>query len=55
MFQPRMVEKAKKNRHTATNTGPDLPPNAAANAVCARLVLSIPYGITPALSGPSGV
>ena len=55
MFQPRIVEKAKKNRQIATNIGPILSPKADAKAVCARFVLSMPLGITPPAIAPSSV
>ena len=38
-FQPSTVEKAKKNRHTATNILPKVSPNTVPKAAWARLVL----------------
>ena len=38
-FQPRMVEKAKKNRHTATNMLPAVSPKTTPKAVWARFAL----------------
>ena len=41
-----IVEKAKKNMHTAMNTGPN-PPNAWLNAAWVRAVPVSPSGIRP--------
>ena len=45
-YQPMIVEKAKKNMHTAMNTGPN-PPNAWLNAACVSAVPVRPCGTSP--------
>ena len=57
-FQPRMVEKAKKNRQTATNIAPAVSPKTTPNAVWARLVFfsTVLAAAAPQpWSGPSSV
>ena len=49
------VEKAKKNRHTATNIAPKSLPKTVPKAVWARLVLPRPSGMTPFARTPSEV
>ena len=55
MFQLSTVEKAKKNRHTATKMEPTWVPNTVPKAVWARFALPMPAGMAPEARGPSAV